>query len=219
MPTDLSPPSGGSLPAAAETERARRHWRRHAPHYDASITIFEKVLFGGGRKWACSQATGHVLELAAGTGRNLPHYPVDVQLTVTDFSAEMLAFAGERASAARPDADVRLADAQALDFPEERFDTVVCTLGLCSIPDDARAVAEAARVLRPGGRLVLVEHVASPNRAVRAIQRLLDLPSTRFCADHLVREPLHHVRSAGLEVERLERSKLGIVERLVARKP
>jgi ubiquinone/menaquinone biosynthesis C-methylase UbiE len=176
------------------------------------------VLFADGRTWACSRAGGDVLELAAGTGRNLPHYSPDVRLTATDFSSEMLAIARRRAADIGREADLRIADAQALDFPDERFDTVVCTLGLCSVPDDRRAVEEAARVLRPGGRLVLLEHVRSPNAVVRAGQRMLNVPSSRFCNDHLVREPLHKVRAAGLRVETLERSKLGIVERLAARK-
>ena len=110
------------------------------------------------------------------------------------------------------------ADAQALPFPDEAFDTVVMTLLLCTIPDDHEAVAEASRVLRPCGRLLLLEHVRSPVMPVRAVQRALHPLSVRFQADHLLREPLDHLEDAGLEVERLERSKWGIVERLSARK-
>lgn len=210
--------TGGGAPGH-DPERAERHWREHASHYDPSIAVFERLLFGGGREWACSRARGDVLEVAAGTGRNLPHYPSGIRLTATDLSAEMLAQARVRARGLRLDVQIRQADAQALDEPDARFDTVVCTLGLCSVPDDGRAVSEIARVLKPGGRLVLVEHVGSPRRVVRAIQRALDVPSVRFCCDHLTREPLHHVLAAGLEVEVLERSKLGIVERLSARRP
>ncbi|TMM05586.1 MAG: methyltransferase domain-containing protein, partial [Actinobacteria bacterium] len=105
------------------------------------------------------------------------------------------------------------------DFPDESFDTVTCTLALCTIPDDRAAVAEAMRVLRPGGRLVLLEHVRSPVLPVRLGERLLEPLFLRLEHDHLTREPLDRVRAAGFVVERLERSKLGIVERLTARKP
>lgn len=73
-------------------------------------------------------------------------------------------------------------------------------------------------MLRPGGRLLLLEHVRSPNPAVRAAQRLLDPLTVRFQADHLLREPLDHLEGEGFDVELLERSKWGVVERTTARK-
>jgi len=131
----------------------------------------------------------------------------------------MLAIARRRAEDLGRDLDLRLGDVQALEFPDERFDTVVCTLGLCTIPDDRKAAAEAHRVLRPGGRFLLMEHVRSPSLPVRAVERLLDPLSVRFQGDHLVRDPLDYLATAGFEIERVERSKWGIVERVAARKP
>ena len=203
----------------AETERVRALQDKEAPRYDRQISFFERILFQGGREWACSQAEGDVLEIAAGTARNLPHYPEGVRLTGIELSPEMLAIAQRRAEELGHDADLRLGDAQELDFAEQTFDTVLCTLGLCTIPDPRRAVAEAHRVLRPGGKLLLLEHVRSPSRPVRAVEKLLDPLAVRFAADHLTRDPLDYLEAEGFEVERLERSKWGIVERLRARKP
>jgi ubiquinone/menaquinone biosynthesis C-methylase UbiE len=203
---------------AEETERVRALQDKEAPRYDRQISFFEKVLFGGGREWVCSQADGEVLEVAAGTGRNLPYYREDLRLTAIELSPEMLALAKQRAEELGREADLRLGDAQALGFPVESFDTVVITLALCTIPDARQAVREAYRVLRPGGRLLLLEHVRSPNLTVRAVQRVLDPLAVRFAADHLVREPLDHLEAEGFEVERVERSKWGIVERVAARK-
>jgi ubiquinone/menaquinone biosynthesis C-methylase UbiE len=205
--------------ATSETERVRRIQDKEAPRYDRQISFFERVLFGDGRQWVCSQATGDVLELAAGTARNLPFYPPDVRITAVELSPEMLSIGRRRAEALGRDADLRLGDVQALEFPDGSFDTVVCTLGLCTIPDDRKAAAEARRVLRPGGRLLLLEHVRSPSLPVRAIQRLLDPLSVRFQADHLLRDPLDYLSAEGFDVERMERSKWGIVERVRARKP
>jgi len=115
--------------------------------------------------------------------------------------------------------DLRQGDAQALDFPDRSFDSVVCTLALCSIPDDRRAVAEARRVLRPQGRFLLLEHVRSPLAVVRGFEWLIELFTARLQGDHMLREPLDSLQAEGFVVERLERSKLGVVERVAARAP
>ena len=203
---------------AAETERVRTIQDKEAPRYDRQISFFERVLFGDGREWVCSQAEGEVLELAAGTARNLSFYPSRVKITAIELSPEMLAIGRKRAEGLGHEVDLRQGDVQNLEFADESFDTVVCTLGLCTIPDPRQAVAEAHRVLRPGGKLILLEHVRSPSRPVRAVERLLDPISVRFQADHLTREPLEYLEAEGFEVERLERSKWGIVERVLARK-
>jgi ubiquinone/menaquinone biosynthesis C-methylase UbiE len=203
----------------AETARVRRLQDREAPKYDRRIGFFERALFGGGREWVCSQARGDVLEIAAGTARNLPYYPSDVRLTGVELSPEMVAIARRRQKDLGREADLRVGDVQQLEFGDASFDTVVSTLSLCTIPDDREAVREAYRVLRPGGRFLLLEHVRSPRLPVWLVQRLLDPLAVRFAADHLVREPLDHIATAGFEIERVERSKWGIVERIAARKP
>ena len=209
----------GSMASSGESQRVRDIFEREAPKYDRQIGFFEKVLFGGGREWVCSQAEGEVLEIASGTGRNLPFYPPSVRLTMTEFTPAMLELARRRQAELGREAELLEGDAQQLDFPDERFDTVVCTLGLCTIPDDRAAVREVRRVLRPGGRFLLLEHVRSPRRAIRAVQHALDPLAVRFQGDHIAREPLEHLRAEGFAVERLERSKLGIVERVTARRP
>src|SRR5436190_11332014 len=178
----------GSTVTSSESQRVRDIFERDAPKYDRQISFFEKVLFGGGREWVCSQAEGEVLEIAAGTGRNLSFYPPSVRLTMTEFTPAMLEIARQRQAELGREAELREGDAQQLDLPDESFDTVVCTLGLCTIPDDRAAVREVRRVLRPGGRFLLLEHVRSPNRAVRGVQRLLDPLFVRFEGDHISRE-------------------------------
>jgi ubiquinone/menaquinone biosynthesis C-methylase UbiE len=200
-----------------ETERVRRIQDKEAPRYDRQMGFFDRALFAGGRDWACSRVDGEVLELAVGTGRNLPYYAAGVRLTAIELSPQMLEIARQRAEELGREVDLRIGDAQALEFEDQSFDTVIITFGLCTIPDDRGAVSEAHRVLRPGGRLVLLEHVRSPSLPVRAAQRLLDPLSVRFAADHLVREPLDYLETVGFEIESLERLKCGIVERVVAR--
>lgn len=203
----------------APTRRVRKRYDRMAPRYDQLMDLIDRLLFAGGRRWVCQQAEGEVLEVAIGTGRTLPAYPEGVHLTGIELAPAMVEIARERAAALGRECDLRVGDAQALPFPARRFDTVVCTLSLCSIPDERRAVQEMWRVLRPGGRLLLLEHVRSPVRAVRIGQELIEPLFLWLQRDHLLREPLDTVECVGFEVEQLHRSKLGIVERLSARKP
>jgi ubiquinone/menaquinone biosynthesis C-methylase UbiE len=205
--------------ASEETERLKRVWEKEAPTYDRRMGFFEKVLFRDGREWVCSRASGEVLEVAVGTGRNFTFYPAGVRLTGIDLSPAMLEIARKKADELGFDADLMEGNAQDLPFPDASFDTVVCTLSLCNIPDDRRAIAEMKRVLRPGGSLLLLDHVRSSSKVWLAAQRVLEPLSWRFSCDHLLRRPLEHVLAEGFEVEQRERYKADIVERLSARRP
>jgi ubiquinone/menaquinone biosynthesis C-methylase UbiE len=211
-------PRASRRAAPPDTNRVRDIYDRQARYYDAVIAVAERLLFQGGREWACRQVSGRVLEVGIGTGRNLPLYPPDAELTGIELSPAMLEQARVRAARLGRPADLRLGDAQQLPFPDRSFDSAIATLTLCSIPDADKAVAEMARVLRPGGRMVLLDHVASPLPGVRRVQRILEPAVLRLAADHLLREPDVAVRASGLEIEELTRSKLGIVLRLSCRK-
>jgi ubiquinone/menaquinone biosynthesis C-methylase UbiE len=201
------------------TERLRRYWDKHSRSYDQEMGFMDRVLFGDTRAWVCSQASGDVLEVAVGTGLNLEHYPPNVRLTGVDWSGEMLTKARRRAADLGRPTDLREGDAQALDFADQSFDTVVCTFSLCAIPDERRALAEMHRVLRPGGRLLLADHVAATAGPARAIQRLLEVVTVPLGGEHFRLRPVQHAAGMGLRVEQQERFKLGIVERVILRKP
>jgi ubiquinone/menaquinone biosynthesis C-methylase UbiE len=203
----------------AETQRVRGYYDDIADDYDTYVGYMERLLFGEDRQWVGEQACGDVLEIAVGTGRNLPYYPPHARLTGVDLTPGMLAVARRRAASLGRAADLRIGDAQTLDFSDASFDTVVATLALSSIPNDRQALTEAWRVLRPGGRLLLVEHVRSPHRLVRTIQRILNPLSVRLHANHLLRDPLDHLEDVGFVAERVERAKWGLMERVSARKP
>jgi len=211
-------PGAGETPSA-ETERVRKIWAKLAPKYDQDIAFFERLLFADSRSWVCSQAEGRVLEVGVGTGLNLDHYAPDIHLTGVDFSPPMLDIARQRAQRLGRAIDLQHGDAQALEFPDGSFDTVVCTLALCSIPDDRQTLHEVGRVLRPGGRFLSLEHVASHIAPVRAVETVMDWIMVRTQGDHLLRNPLNNLRAEGLETDLIERLKWGIVQRLIAHKP
>jgi ubiquinone/menaquinone biosynthesis C-methylase UbiE len=206
---------------AGETEaaRQRRVWDKSAPSYDKQIAFFEKTWFGGGREWLGERAQGRVLEVAIGTGRNLPHYPAGAAVTGIELSPAMLAIARQRAAGLGRDADLQEGDAERLPFGDASFDTVVCALSLCTIPDPAAAIGEMNRVLVPVGRLLLLDHIGSNWPPVHAAQWLLEQITIRAAGEHFTRRQLPLVRAAGFQVIETERRKAGTVERIHAVKP
>jgi ubiquinone/menaquinone biosynthesis C-methylase UbiE len=203
-----------------QNARRRRAWDKQAASYDKQIGWFERHVFGeDNRSWACSRATGDVLEVAVGTGLNLAAYGPDVRLTAVDLSPAMLEIAQRRAADLGRDVDLREADAHHLPFDVETFDSVVCTLSLCNIPDVDQAVSEMQRVLKPGGRLLLVDHIRSASKPVLWLQKLIELVSIRVDGDYMTRRPSDQVRAHGFDIEEQERFRWGgIVERISARK-
>jgi len=199
--------------------RLARHYDRLAGDYDRVLDRFEHWLLGDWRARAARLAHGYTLEIAIGTGRTLPFYSESVTVIGVELSAGMLARARQRAGSARATVFLVRADAQRLPLRSDSLDVVLSILSLCTIPDERAALAEAFRVLRPGGRLVLLEHVRSPNLLVRTVQRLLDPLSVRFAHDHLTRDPLDHLAALGFRVLAVERRAWGIVEHIVAEKP
>jgi ubiquinone/menaquinone biosynthesis C-methylase UbiE len=170
------------------------------------------------RSWACSRATANTLEVAIGTGLNLPFYAEDVSITGIDLSDEMLAIARDRADRLGRLVDLREGDAHDLPFEDATFDSVVCTFSLCQIPDPHRAVGEMKRVLRPEGNLILVDHIRSSVRPIFWLQRAIEVVSTRAEGEFMTRRPLEHVKANGLDIRERERHRAGVVERIVALK-
>jgi ubiquinone/menaquinone biosynthesis C-methylase UbiE len=208
-------------PKACETPaaRQRRVWDKAAASYDKQISFFERIQFGGGREWLCSRATGDVLEVAIGTGRNLPFYANDVRITGIELSPAMLELARKLAGELGIDAELLEGDAEQLPFADNRFDTVVCALALCTIPHHDRAIAEMARVLKPGGRLLLLDHIGSSWPPIYAAQWLLERITSRAAGEYFTRRQLRLVQAAGLKIVESERLKAGSVERIHAVKP
>lgn len=196
--------------------RLVEHWDQMAAKYDKSMLALERRMFGDTRDWVCSRAHGEVLEVAAGTGLNFPHYPRHVRLTAVEWSPAMLELARQRAADVDRDVELVEGDASDLPFEDGSFDTVVCTYAYCCIPDDDRALAEAARVLRPGGKLLLADHVTSSVAPLRWFQRLLDLFSVRRYSEYWTRRPITKLPGHGFEVVESRRHTLGVLERVHA---
>ncbi|MFN8081688.1 MAG: class I SAM-dependent methyltransferase [Kineosporiaceae bacterium] len=193
-------------------------WDRQAGSYDRRTSAIERRILAASRDWVCTRAQGATLEVAVGTGANFGYYAPEVRLTGVDFSPAMLQLAGRRAGALARSVPLHQADAAALPFDDASFDSVVCTFAMCCVPDERAALAEAVRVLRPGGELLLADHVAATVVPVRVLQHLVELVSVPLHGEHFTRRPLPVLRGFEVEIVDAERLTLGAIERVHARK-
>jgi ubiquinone/menaquinone biosynthesis C-methylase UbiE len=173
--------------------------RFYAAMYDRINQPAEAAGLSAERQRLLAQASGKTLEIGAGTGLNLAHYPEAVtQLVLVEPDPYMARRLRRRITTIRPDADLRSATAAQLPFADASFDTVVVTFVLCSVPDPEAALAEIARVMRPGGRLLFAEHVRSDDSTVAAKQdrppvpyKLMGCHPNRATLDTITSSPLH----------------------------
>lgn len=189
-----------------------------AARFDRQMLFLERRFFPGSRAWVCGRAQGRTLEIAVGTGLNLPYYREDITLTAVDLEPAMLAIARRRADDLGREVTARTADAQALPYDDASFDTVVSTFAMCGVPDVATTIGEALRVLAPGGRLLLADHVIATNPLVRWGQRALEAITVPMSGEHWTRRPMDHVVAVGAEVVESVRSRSGAIEQLHARR-
>ena len=175
--------------------------RTFAALYDICTAPCEAMGLRRMRRHLLSAARGRVLEVGAGTGANLPLYPATTHVIATEYDENMTRQARKRLYKASASVRLVLADAQALPFDDATFDTVVGTLVFCTIAEPLLALGEVRRVLRPGGRLLLLEHVRWENAFGRLQDGMTPLWRRLAHGCHLDRRTLETVRMAGFEVE------------------
>jgi len=178
--------------------------------YDSLMKSTEEEGLREMRRETLSKASGRTIDLGCGTGANLGLYPDSVtELVLAEPDPHMLSKLRPKVEEAGIDAEIVEAGAEKLPFEDSSFDTAVFTLVLCTVPDPAAALAEAARVLRPGGRLLFVEHVRSEDPRLARWQDRLELP-WRFFADgcHCNRDTVSKIDAAPFAIEGIEKTGL-----------
>ncbi len=205
-----------------ETLHTRRRYDRIAPIYDFMEGLVERGRYSRWRAelWARVQGP-KVLEVGVGTGKNIPYYPPHIEVTAVDLSPAMLERARRRA-ARYPEKSVELLlmDVQHLTFPDNTFDEAVSTFVFCSVPDPIRGLREVYRVTRPGGRLLMLEHMLADPPWLAWIMQRLDPPVHRLIGVHIARRTVDNVRAAGWLVDEVTPLSFGnIFRRIIAHKP
>ncbi len=162
---------------------------------------------------------GRVLEVGIGTGKNMPFYPKGIDITGIDLSPRMLERAQKRAARLGITPELIVADVQALPFPDHSFDTVVTACVFCSVPDPVLGLLEIRRVLNPGGRLLMMEHVLSHRPVIGRLMNLIDPIPFHFWGAHINRDTVQNVKLAGFTELVDENLVLDIVKFIRARAP
>ena len=180
--------------------------------YDRQLARVEKAGLSDLRRDLIAGASGKVLEVGAGTGANLPYYNSAVEsLTITEPEPPMLKRLQKRVQEQAPQTKVLRAPAEDLPFEDDSFDTAVSTLVLCGVDDQPRALRELRRVLRPGGRLIFIEHVRSDDPGLARWQDRMNGLNRFVVGCECNRPTLDTIRAAGFEVTQLEHTTLNKV--------
>jgi ubiquinone/menaquinone biosynthesis C-methylase UbiE len=197
-----------------QTEIIKHRYNRIAGFYDQFEAMMEKSQVQKWRGLIWGQVRGKVLEVGVGTGKNIPYYPENTQVTAIDFSEKMLEKARGKAALYRKTADLMLMDAQQLEFPDETFDTVITTFVFCSVPDPVKGLREIKRVLKKDGRIIMMEHVRSKKALLGLVMDLINPLTVRISGANMNRRTLENLKDAGLTVELEQNLMLDIVKHL-----
>lgn len=179
------------------TQEIRHRYNRIAPCYNAMDALMELRLFRAQRGLLLQEVRGDVLEVGVGTGKNLPYYPSEISLTAVDFSPRMLERARHQAQRLSLDVTLMEMDVQALEFAEDSFDCVVSTCVFCSVPDPIVGLREIRRVCKPGGRILMLEHMRSERPVLGLLMDLFNFMPLHLYGANINRRTLENLRIAG----------------------
>ena len=187
-----------------DTEKIKKRYNRVSKVYDLLEKPMESMTMGKWRGKIIEKIEGEkVLEVGVGTGKNLLHYPEDLEVTGIDFSKDMLAKAREKTKDLKNINLIEM-DAQDMDFEDNTFDTVVTSCVFCSVPDPIEGLKEIKRVCKNGGKIVMLEHVRSDKKVIGEIMDIVNFIPVNIWGANINRETLDNLKKAGFKEEDIE---------------
>jgi phosphatidylethanolamine/phosphatidyl-N-methylethanolamine N-methyltransferase len=190
-----------------------------APIFDLLEAPMEGLFFRQWRERLWAKTMGyHILEVGVGTGKNFAYYPKDSRITALDFSPKMLQQAEQTKARKNTQVELALMDVQALCYADNSFDTVIASFVFCSVPLPIKGLKELHRVCKPGGQVLLLEHVLSSNRIIARIMSLLNPVVVRLFGANINRDTVKNVKACGFASVRVDEHSGDILKLIEAKK-
>ena len=203
----------------ADTLTIKKRYDRIAPYYEVMEAMLEGLFFKRWRQRLWQRVDGHhILEVGVGTGKNFEFYPKNARITAIDFSPEMLKQATHKKAVKNVAVELDLMDVQRLYFADNSFDTVIATFVFCSVPMPLKGLKELHRVCKPGGQVLLLEHVLSSHRLLAALMQRINPLVVKLVGANINRNTVKHVKSCGFQWLTIDQFSNDIIKLMEARK-
>ncbi len=197
----------------------KKRYDRIAPYFEGLEAVMEGLFFKNWRKKLWAKVDGHhILEVGVGTGKNFDYYPADAQITAIDFSPAMLRQAIHKKARKTVCVDLNLMDVQSLDFADNSFDTVIGSFVFCSVPLPLKGLKELHRVCKPGGQVLLLEHVLSSKPVLAKVMNFINPVIVALVGANINRNTVKNVKACGFTLVRVDERSSDMIKLIEARK-
>lgn len=203
----------------SDSAAIRKRYDRMAPYFEGMEAVMEGLFFKNWRKKLWEKVDGqHILEVGVGTGKNFDFYPAGARITAIDFSQEMLKQAAHKKDRKNTPVELHLMDVQSLCFADNSFDTVIASFVFCSVPLPVKGLKELYRVCKPGGQVLLLEHVLSSKPVLAKIMNFINPVIVRLAGANINRNTVKNVKACGFAWVRVDERSGDIIKLIEAKK-
>ena len=203
----------------SDSAAIKKRYDRIAPYFEGMEAVMEGLFFKNWRKKLWAKVDGHhILEVGVGTGKNFDYYPGDAQITAIDFSQEMLRQATHKKARKAISVELDLMDVQSLAFADNSFDTVIGSFVFCSVPLPLKGLKELYRVCRPGGQVLLLEHVLSSKPVIAKVMNFINPVIVALVGANINRNTVKNVKACAFTSVHVDERSSDIIKLIEARK-
>ena len=203
----------------SDSAAIKKRYDRIAPYFEGLESVMEGLFFKNWRKRLWAKVDGyHILEVGVGTGKNFDYYPAEARITAIDFSQEMLKQAARKKDRKSASVELHLMDVQSLSFADNSFDTVICSFVFCSVPLPLKGLKELYRVCKPGGQVLLLEHVVSSKPLIARVINYINPLIVALVGANINRNTVKNIKACGFASVRVDEHSGDIIKLIEARK-